>query len=161
MINGYHHGCRPQALGTGSTAEIHRVPEIGKHVAFALSHHVRRLHREALPVPGEVEELAHFLKHLARIRQGSSTLADEVATAQYAFMPDRLLVTKGEAAQRLCVSVRTIERLVATGRLPQVRVERLARFRVRDLEAYVNSLGENHASDDPGNDEGRPHDLVR
>ena len=124
MINGYHHGCRPQALGTGSTAEIHRVPEIVKHVAFALSHHVRRLHREALPVPGEVEELAHFLKHLARIRQGSSTLADEVATAQYAFMPDRLLVTKGEAAQRLCVSVRTIERLVATGRLRSGRTAR-------------------------------------
>ena len=48
----------------------------------------------------------------------------------------------GEAAQRLCVSVRTVERLVATGRLPQVRVERLARFRVSDLEAYVNSLAE-------------------
>jgi len=161
MINGNHNGCLPQGLGAGTTGEIHKVPEIVKHVAFALSHHVRRLDREAMPVPGEVEELAHFLKHLARIRQDSSTLADEVATAQYAFMPDRLLVTKGEAAQRLCVSVRTIERLVATGRLPQVRVERLARFRVRDLEAYVNSLGENHAPDDPGNDEGPPHDLVR
>jgi excisionase family DNA binding protein len=58
-------------------------------------------------------------------------------------MPDRLLVTKAEAAERLGVSVRTIERLVATGRLPQVHVERLARFRVSDLEAYVNSLAEN------------------
>ena len=49
-------------------------------------------------------------------------------------------MTKGEAAERLGVSVRTIERLVATGRLPQVHIERSARFRVRDLEAYVDGL---------------------
>jgi excisionase family DNA binding protein len=58
---------------------------------------------------------------------------------------DCLLVTKGEAAERLSVSVRTIERLVAAGRLPLVHVERAARFRVRDLEAYVNDLSEEQA----------------
>ncbi|WP_158550664.1 helix-turn-helix domain-containing protein [Geodermatophilus sp. TF02-6] len=57
-------------------------------------------------------------------------------------MADRLLVTKGEAAQRLSVSVRTIERLVAAGRLPLVHVERAARFRVSDLETYVHELSE-------------------
>jgi excisionase family DNA binding protein len=156
--NGCHNGVRSHGLGTGSATEAHRLSEAIKHLAFALSHHVRRLHQEAVPVPREVEELALFLMHLARIRQDSPNLADVVVTAQYACMPDRLLVTKGEAAQRLCVSVRTIERLVATGRLPQVRVERLARFRVSDLEAYVNSLAENHACDfDPGNGEGRPN----
>jgi len=51
-------------------------------------------------------------------------------------------VTKGDAAERLGVSVRTIERLVAAGRLRQVQVERLARFRVSDLEKYVDSLSE-------------------
>jgi excisionase family DNA binding protein len=55
-------------------------------------------------------------------------------------MSDRLLVTKGEAAEQLGVSVRTLERLVATGRLPQVHVERSARFRVKDLEEYVDGL---------------------
>jgi excisionase family DNA binding protein len=55
---------------------------------------------------------------------------------------DRLLVTKGEAAERLSVSVRTIERLVAAGRLPLVHVERAARFRVSDLETYVHDLAE-------------------
>jgi excisionase family DNA binding protein len=40
-----------------------------------------------------------------------------------------MLVTKHEAAQLLRVSVRTVERLVAAGRLQQVQVERLARFR--------------------------------
>ena len=69
--------------------------------------------------------------------------ADERAASDHAGMPDRLLVTKGEAAERLGVSVRTIERLVACGRLPQVQVERLARFRVCDLEAYVHGLVQN------------------
>ena len=64
-------------------------------------------------------------------------------------MPDRLLITKGEVAERLSVSVRTIERLVATGRLPQVYVERSVRFRVKDLEAYVNNLvADSHAASD-------------
>jgi excisionase family DNA binding protein len=82
---------------------------------------------------------------LARARQRPPTVADEPGPAHYAFMPDRLLVTKSEAAERLGVSVRTIERLVATGRLPQVHIERLARFRVSDLESYVQSLTQNHA----------------
>ena len=56
-------------------------------------------------------------------------------------------MTKGEAAERLGVSVRTIERLVATGRLPQVHIERSARFRVRDLEAYVDGLTESAPGD--------------
>ncbi len=57
-------------------------------------------------------------------------------------VPDRMLVTKHEAAQLLGVSVRTVERLVAAGRLQQVQVERLARFRIGDLEAYVHGLAE-------------------
>lgn len=72
-------------------------------------------------------------------------------------MPDRLLITKGEVAERLSVSVRTIERLVATGRLQQVYVERSARFRVKDLEAYVNSLAGSHPiSDDVKANNGGP-----
>ena len=67
-------------------------------------------------------------------------------------VPDRLLITKGEAAERLGVSIRTVERLVAAGRLRQLHVERLARFRVSDLEAYVDSLAEGAA---PGNGERR------
>ena len=99
-------------------------------------------------MPLEVEELTAFLVRLARIRQAPSTLADQGATSHYyARMPDRLLVSKDEAAAQLGVSVRTVERLVATGRLRQVHVERLARFRVSDLEAYVNSLAEDTAPD--------------
>ena len=98
-------------------------------------------------MPHEVEELAAFLMHLARTRRDPPTLADEFGTAHYVRMPDRLLVTKGEAAERLGISVRTVERLVAAGQLPQVYIERLARFRVSDLEAYVNGLAEKATAD--------------
>jgi excisionase family DNA binding protein len=125
------------------------LPEILKHLTVALCRHVRQLHREGLHVPPEVEELAAVLICIARTRQVSPITAGESGGAHHVRMPDRLLVSKSEAAKRLGVSVRTIERLVATGRLPQVNVERLARFRVSDLEAFVNSLTESHARD-PG-----------
>ncbi|MGS0686832.1 helix-turn-helix domain-containing protein [Nakamurella sp. GG22] len=49
-------------------------------------------------------------------------------------------MTKSEVAEQLSVSVRTVERLVAAGRLPQVYVEHSARIRVKDLEVFVESL---------------------
>jgi excisionase family DNA binding protein len=52
----------------------------------------------------------------------------------------RLLITKGEAAEQLGVSLRTIERLIAAGQLPLVHVAGAARVRVADLGAYVQSL---------------------
>jgi excisionase family DNA binding protein len=52
----------------------------------------------------------------------------------------RLLLTKSEAATQLGVSLRTIERLIAAGRLPLVHVGSAARVRVADLGAYVQSL---------------------
>jgi excisionase family DNA binding protein len=111
---------------------------------MALGGHVRRLHQDGLPVPREVEELTIFLMRLASARQDPPTLADPPGTIGHARVPDRILVTKGEAAERLGVSVRTIERLAATGRLRQVHVERLARFRVSDLEEYVHGLAESY-----------------
>jgi excisionase family DNA binding protein len=109
-------------------------------LAFALSGHVRRLHFQGIPVPSDVEELALFLRQLARSRQEPPLVAVASERRNYSRMPDQLLITKGEAAERLGVSVRTVERLVATGRLPQVHVERSARFRVKDLESYVEGL---------------------
>ena len=125
--------------------EGHGTPEIVRHVALALFRHVRLLHQESLPVPRQVEELTAFLVRLASIRQEAPTLAGVQASAHPGPLgnPDRLLVSKGEAAERLGVSVRTVERLVATGRLRQVHIERLARFRVSDLEAYVDTLTDN------------------
>jgi excisionase family DNA binding protein len=98
------------------------------------------LRAECVTVPREVEELTTFFVHLARIRPAPPEMAVMDATAHDPSVPDRLLVTKHEAAQMLGVSVRTVERLVAAGRLQQVQVERLARFRLDDVDAYVRGL---------------------
>jgi hypothetical protein len=46
--------------------------------------------------------------------------------------------------------------LVACDRLPQVQVERLARFRVSDLEAFVHGLVQNRPPRrDTGNENGQ------
>ena len=50
--------------------------------------------------------------------------------------PVRLL-TPDEAAQFLSVSQRTVKRLVADGSLRAYKIRRSMRFRLEDLEAYV------------------------
>jgi excisionase family DNA binding protein len=65
----------------------------------------------------------------------------------------RLLLTKSEAAEQLGVSLRTIERLISTGRLPLVHVAGAARVRVADLGAYVQGLDADHrTTPSPGDD---------
>jgi excisionase family DNA binding protein len=158
MSSGFDNHDPPSVRRLSGPSDDRHISEIFRHVTAALVQHVRRLHQDALPVPSEVEELAVFLIRLAGIGQEATPRPGERGDALYAGMEDRLLVTKGEAAERLSVSVRTVERLVATGRLAQVHVDRLARFRVRDLEAYVDSLGEDRApgdDSDSGDDDGR------
>ena len=50
--------------------------------------------------------------------------------------PVRLL-TPDEAAQFLSVSQKTVKRLVAEGSLHAYKIRRSMRFRLEDLEAYV------------------------
>ena len=50
--------------------------------------------------------------------------------------PVRLLTPK-EAADFLSISARTIKRLVSEGSLPAVRVRNSMRFRLKDLELYI------------------------
>ena len=143
--NGTHGRCRlpddPAASGDLST----QPPELVRHLAVALSLHVRNLRHTGAVVPAEVEELAGLLTRCVRTRPNATPVDGGSGAAHSRRVADRLLVTKGEAAERLSVSVRTIERLVAAGRLPLVHVERAARFRVSDLETYVHDLSEAQA----------------
>lgn len=151
--NGTHRRCRltadPPDPGDAST----RPPELVRHLAFAMSSHVRTLRQTGAAVPAEVEELAGLLTRCVRTRPRTTPVDGGSDAAHPRRVADRLLVTKAEAAERLSVSVRTIERLVAAGRLPLVHVESAARFRVSDLEAYVHDLSEAQApqrrADDP------------
>ncbi len=143
--NGTHGRCQlspgPATSGDVST----QPPELVRHLAVALSRHVRNLRQTGVAVPAEVEELVGFLMRCVRTRPNATPVDGGSDAAHSRRVADRLLVTKGEAAERLSVSVRTIERLAAAGRLPLVHVEHAARFRVSDLESYVHDLSEAQA----------------
>ena len=48
------------------------------------------------------------------------------------------LITKQQAAEQLCVSVRTLEGLIARGQLPAYKIgPKLVRLRPEDIEAYL------------------------
>ncbi len=117
-----------------------RQPDIVAHLATALARHVRELRLGGAPVPTEIEELAAIFVQHVRSRLDQTIVDKSLWPTHAAAVAERLLVTKQEAAERLGVSERTIDRLVAAGRLPLVHVERAARLRVSDLESFVNEL---------------------
>ena len=47
------------------------------------------------------------------------------------------LITPKEAADLLSVSTRTIKRLVSEGNIPAIRVRNSMRFKLQDLELYI------------------------
>lgn len=51
--------------------------------------------------------------------------------------PAQLLLTTQEAARLLSVSPRTLARLTSDGRIQPIRVGRLVRYAVADLEAFI------------------------
>jgi len=110
------------------------------HLALAITRYARQLRNEGLPVPPTLDELAAFLTMYVRTRHAATGVAGEYGAPEDVPVMPRLLITKAEAAERLAVSVRTVERLITGGRLPLVHVEGAARLRVADLEAYVDAL---------------------
>ena len=110
------------------------------HLALAITRYTRQLRNDRLPVPPTLDELAAFLTMYVRTRHAATGVAGEYGAPEDVPVMPRLLITKAEAAERLAVSVRTVERLITAGRLPLVHVEGAARLRVADLEAYVDAL---------------------
>jgi excisionase family DNA binding protein len=109
------------------------------HLAVAIIRYTRQLRNDGLPVPPTLDELAAFLTMYVRSRHAATGVDGECGAPGDVPMMPRLLITKAEAAERLAVSVRTVERLITAGRLPLVHVEGAARLRVADLEAYVDA----------------------
>ena len=110
------------------------------HLALAITRYVRQLRKDEIPVPPMIDELAAFLTLYVKTRPAVTGVDGDYGTSQDVPVVRRLLITKAEAADQLGVSVRTVERLIAAGRLPLVHVEGAARLRVADLEAYVDAL---------------------
>lgn len=58
-------------------------------------------------------------------------------------MTNKLLVDTRGAAHMLTMSVRSVERLAASGELPSVKIGGLRRFRTLDLVGFCAALGDN------------------
>jgi excisionase family DNA binding protein len=114
--------------------------ELIAHLVVALSRYLRQLRADGGRVPVQLEAMINFLTDAARAPQDVTALDSWRSTSNRTVMPRRLLITKSDAAEALGVSLRTIERLIAAGRLPLVHVEGAARVRVTDLEAFVQHL---------------------
>ena len=114
--------------------------EVIAHLVIALSRYRRQLRAEGGRVPPQIEELITFLADRAKARHDVLMLDPWRSGSDPSALPRRLLITKSDAAEQLGVSLRTIERLISSGRLPLVHVEGAARVRVSDLEAYVEGL---------------------
>lgn len=69
-------------------------------------------------------------------RRSNTTTQDPGITSE---VP--LLITLEQAAQRLAISRRTLERLIAAGELPSpLKLGRASRFAVDDIDAYCAQL---------------------
>jgi excisionase family DNA binding protein len=53
-----------------------------------------------------------------------------------------LLLTAAEAAKLLAISERTLWSLSAAGEVPRVKIRKAVRYRIADLQAYINRLAE-------------------
>lgn len=111
------------------------------HLAIAVSLHEKNARRSSLVVPSELLALRDIALSLATERQAAPPVEPVAVRADDEDMPrDTILLTKRDAAAHLRVSVRTVDRLVASGALPTVTVSSSTRIRRCDLEEYVDNL---------------------
>ena len=103
----------PHSNGGGPPAELMA------HLVVALSRYLRQLRAEGGRVPPQVEALIAFLTDPARAVHDVTVLDSWRAASSPSAMPRRLLITKSDAAELLGISLRTIERLISSGRLPR------------------------------------------
>lgn len=110
------------------------------HVAIALARHRQALRREQVTAPEGFDDLLDAMTRLARSGQAATHLDPVADLAEYAPVTP-LLLTKAEAGEALGISTRSVDRLIADGRLTAVRTGTASvRIRRSDLENYVASL---------------------
>ena len=90
-------------------------------------------------MPDELVALAELATDRARRRQEATSVDGWAALADGGDV-NPLLTTLDGAADRLSIGRRSVQRLVAAGRLPAVRVGGATRVRLADLDRYVDEL---------------------
>lgn len=79
--------------------------------------------------------------HRSRILERLDALSEKIDTLRKERDPERLL-TREEAADRLRISVRTLDTLRAAGEIRAVKVKRRVRFHPDALESYIRRAAE-------------------
>lgn len=102
--------------------------ELLPHLAAAVLGHCQRLRRDGLAVPADLAQLRDDLHGAARRRQEATPFEPAVQPVE------RVTVSAHEAAQRLGLSGRTVDRMIADGRLEVVRVGRRVLVPMSELE---------------------------
>lgn len=109
--------------------------ELAEHFARALIWYARHERTNGRLVPTDLLDVARYIL-AGSMRQDATNAGDERRSEEAGRMGNELL-TKGEAARTLCLSVRTLERLIAAGEVVAVRSGRSVRVRRADLHDYI------------------------
>lgn len=120
--------------------------EVVAHLSIALSRYIKELARDGRRVPSELEAALDFCTDLVRMRPDATPLGDLAGSGDAS--PMTTVLTKREAAHELRCSVRTVERLIASGDLPSVNVAGGVRVRRGDRDVFVAGLGPRSFRDD-------------
>ncbi|BCB79141.1 hypothetical protein GCM10022251_19660 [Phytohabitans flavus] len=117
---------------------VHLTPALAAHLAVALRRHLRTLRADGVPPPAALVALADaLLSGQERPKLGcwcgcadaGTTVAPGAAAT----------VDAATAAGLLGISVRSLRRLAASGQIPQVRIGRRVRYRLADLERFLEA----------------------
>jgi excisionase family DNA binding protein len=106
------------------------------HLAAALRDRDRALRRDGRSLPPRLAELAAGLLRTQAATSGRNSRSPTKATDA----EPEWLMSAGDAARLLGVSVRTVRRRAATGALPSVRDGNRRRYERTALQRYVAAL---------------------
>jgi excisionase family DNA binding protein len=85
-------------------------------------------------------EIATVLAQLAALLAEQTHKEPEEPKQQKRTMPERILLTVEEAAERLCIGRTSMYRLVSTGQIESVRIGRLRRIPTSAIDDYAAHL---------------------
>ncbi len=116
------------------------------HLSRAISRYRDGLRYEATGIPPALDALEQLCNLIVagprKVTEGQegSTLPDPGPASDGHLMPDTLLDLP-QAAARMSISPSTVKRRAMSGDLPAVRHGRVVRYRVSDIDNYLNGQG--------------------
>jgi len=110
------------------------------HLSLALGRYATDVRRDGLTPPPELLLLAELFADCATARQDATTFQEATGAGNDGPMKEHPLMTKREVAASLRCSTRTVDRLLASGKLTAVRVGGATRVRRSDLADYIAGL---------------------